>query len=166
VVDLSTDEVKSTFDLGTSPQPIGLDAAGQLWVYTAKEMIQMNAQTKAIGSRLKINSPADRYVGLITMGKDRQNILFSSYYYDAADAYKQKGEIYSFSTRDAAISLATPYINRFFSGLGIDPTNGTIYAGVTPSYKQAGYVLRYQPDTRRVVDSVRVEIAPSGFYFK
>jgi len=166
VVDLTTDEVKSRFDLGINPQPIGLDAAGQLWVYSAKEMIQMNAQTKAIGSRLKINSPTDRYVGLITIGKERQNIFFSHYYYDAADGYKQKGEMYSFSTRDAAISLATPYINRFFSGFGIDPTNGTIYAGVTPSYKQSGYVLRYQPDTRRVVDSVKVEIAPSGFYFK
>lgn len=167
VVDLATDEVKSKVDLGTNPQPIGLDAAGQLWVYSAKEMIQMNAQTKAIGSRLKINSPADRYVGLITFGRDRQNIFFSHYYYDAADGYKQKGEIYSFSTRDGAISLATPFIKRVFSGFGVDPKDGLIYAGVTPSYKQAGYVLRYQPTaTGRVIDSVKVEIAPSGFYFR
>lgn len=167
VIDLTTDEVKQKFDLGNNPQPIGLDAAGQLWVYSAKEMIQMNAQTKAIGSRLKINSPTDRYVGLITLGKDRQTIFFSHYYYDVADNYKQKGEIYSFSTRDGAISLANPFIKRFFSGFGIDPKDGTIYAGVTPSYKQAGYVLRFQPTTTgRIIDSVKVEIAPSGFYFK
>lgn len=166
VVDLNTDEVKSKFDIGTNPRPIGLDAAGQLWVYSAKEMIQMNAQTKAIGSRLKINSPADRYVGAITFGKDRQNLFFTHYYYDAADAYKAKGEVYSFATRDGAISLASPYAKRYFSGLGIDPKDGTVYAGVTPSYKQAGYVLRYDPSTARLIDSVRVEIAPGGFYFR
>lgn len=166
VVDLTTDEVKSKFDLGTNPRPIGLDAAGQLWVYSAKEMIQMNAQTKAIGSRLKINSPADRSVGQITFGKDRQTLFFTHFYYDAADAYKEKGEVYSFSTRDGAISLASPYIRRYFSAFGIDPQKGTIYAGVTPSYAQAGYVLRYDPSTARVMDSVKVEIAPSGFYFK
>ena len=49
---------------------------------------------------------------------------------------------------------------------GIDPKDGTIYAGVTPSYKQAGYVLRYEPSNKRIIDSVKVEIAPSGFYFK
>ncbi len=166
VVDVNTDEVKSKFDLNTNPRPIGLDAAGQLWVYSNKEMIQMNAQTKVIGSRLKINSPNDRYVGTITFGKDRQNLFFTHFYYDATDGYKQKGEVYSFSTRDGAISLASPFSKRFFSGFGIDPTNGTVYAGVTPSYKQAGYVLRYDPSTARVIDSVKVEIAPSGFYFK
>ncbi len=166
VVDLTTDEVKSKVELGLNPRPIGLDAAGQLWVYSAKEMIQLNAQTKAIGSRLKINSPADRDVGNITFGRDRQTIYFTHFYYDATDAYKQKGEVYSFSTRDGAISLASPYIKRFFSGFGIDPVTGNIYAGVTPSYKQAGYVLRYEPSSARVIDSVKVEIAPSGFYFK
>jgi hypothetical protein len=171
VVDLNTDEVKAKVELNNNPQPIGLDAAGQLWVYAAKEMLQMNAQTKVIGSRLKINTPADRYVSSITFGKDRQNILFVSSYYDAADGYKQKGEVYNFSTRDGSISLATPFIKRFFTGLGIDANdpaypNGILYAGVTPSYKQAGYVLRYQLGTGRIIDSVKVEIAPSGFYFK
>lgn len=166
VVDLNTDEVKQKVELNTNPNPIGLDAAGQLWVYSAKEMLQMNAQTKAIGSRLKVNTPADRYVGSIAFGKDRQNILFVSYYYDAADGYKQKGETYNFSVRDGAISLATPFIKRYFSGLAVDPRDGLIYAGVTPSYKQSGYVVRYQADGKSVKDSLKVEIAPSGFYFR
>jgi hypothetical protein len=87
-------------------------------------------------------------------------------FYDPADGYKQKGETYSFSINDTSIPANTPYINRLFSGLGVDPRDGTIYAGVTPSYKQAGYVLRFNPTTVRLIDSVRVEIAPSGFYFR
>lgn len=168
VIDLATDEVKQTVELANNPRPIGIDATGQLWVYAAKEMIQMNARTKAIGSRLKINSPAHRFVGPIAFGRDRQNIFFSQYYYDAADGYKQKGETYNFSIRDAAISLASPFLRRTFTALGVDPNSqvGTLYAGVTPSYKQAGYVVRYNSSNAQVIDSVRVEIAPSGFYFK
>ncbi|TAE31527.1 MAG: DUF5074 domain-containing protein [Cytophagales bacterium] len=164
VIDLNTDTVKSKVELGNNPDPIGLDATGQLWVYSAKEMIQMNAQTKAVGSRLKINTTADRNVGNITFGRDRQNIFFGLFSY-AADG-TVKGETYSFTIRDASISLATPFIRRHFSGMAVDPTDGTIYAGVTPSYKQAGYVVRYQPNDRSVKDSIRVEIAPSGFFFK
>jgi hypothetical protein len=52
-----------------------------------------------------------------------------------------------------------------FSGLGVDPLQGLIYGGVTPTFKQSGYVVRYRPDGS-VVDSIRVDISPSEFMFK
>ncbi|WP_245581673.1 DUF5074 domain-containing protein [Rudanella lutea] len=166
VVDVTTDEVKQKITLGNNPRPIGLDANGQLWVYSANEMIRMNAQTKAVVNRMRVGNSTAKSPSHITFGPNRQNILFVYSFYDPADGYKQKGETYSFSINDTSIPANTPYINRLFSGLGVDPRDGTIYAGVTPSYKQAGYVLRFNPTTARLIDSVRVEIAPSGFYFR
>ena len=86
-------------------------------------------------------------------------------FYDAADGYKQKGETYSFSINDAVISTAKPLINKLFTGMSVDPASGNIYAGFTPSYKQAGYVFRYQSNGI-LIDSLKAEIAPEGFLFK
>jgi hypothetical protein len=49
--------------------------------------------------------------------------------------------------------------------LAVDPQTGNLYAGLVPSFKQAGFVFRYKPDGS-FIDSVKAEIAPSKFFFK
>ncbi len=166
VINLATDGLKTpAIDIGTNGNPVGIDANGKLWVYANKEMIRTNPQSKAIEARLKVGTHPSKSPSSIVQSPDKQQFYFVYAFYDAADNYKRKGETYRFKIADASISSTTPFINRLFEGLGVDPKTGNIYAGVVPSYKQAGYVLRYQPDGK-LIDSVRAEIAPTKFVFK
>ena len=65
----------------------------------------------------------------------------------------------------APLKAISPFINKVFTGLSTDPSTGNIYAGFTPSLKQAGYVFRYQSNGT-LIDSVKVGIGPEGFLFK
>lgn len=166
VINLMTDGLKTpSVDIGVNGNPVGVDANGKLWVYANKEMIRVNPQSKAIEARLKVGTHPSKTPGSIVQSPDKQRFYFVYSFYDGADNFKQKGETYRFNITDASISSTTPFINRLFEGLSVDPKTGNIYAGVVPSYKQAGYVLRYQPDGK-LIDSVRAEIAPTKFFFK
>ncbi|QJW88538.1 DUF5074 domain-containing protein [Spirosoma taeanense] len=169
VINTETDEVQQPgLDIGVNPNPIAFDGNGKLWAYASstKEMVRINPNTKFAEVRLKVGS-GSKSPGSIVLSADKQFFYFVNSFYDPADNYKEKGETYRFSINDTSIPATTPFIPRLFSGLGVDSSDprGLIYAGVTPSYKQAGYVLRYLP-SGALVDSVRAEIAPSGFFFR
>ena len=167
VIDTEKDELKAPgLDVGVNTNPIAVDAAGKLWAYasSAKEMVKISTASKSVETRLKVGSSA-KSPGSITLSQDKQTFYFVNSFYDPADNYKEKGETYRFNISDSSIPATQFFINRLFSGLGVDPQTGQIYAGVTPSYKQAGYVLRYQPNGT-LIDSVKAEIAPSRFYFR
>ena len=142
-----------------------VDANSKIWCVVGKELVRINPSTSAVEARLTAGTDAKKLPRNLSLNAAKTAIFFESSFSDAADGYKQKGEIYSFSINDATISTATPLIKRAFSGLGFDAANGVLYAGVTPSYKQAGYVIRYQTNGT-LIDSVKAEIAPIGFLFK
>ena len=151
IIDLTTDAVKQQIDFGSIPQPIAVDATGKLWILSGKDMVKFNPQSRAVETRLTfVTSPSS-----VVLGPDK-----NTFYYTASKA------TYRFLSTDLTVKTPVPFISRSFTGLGIDPQTGTIYAGVTPSYKQAGYVVRYKSDTGAVIDSVQAEIAPSGFFFR
>ncbi|GAB3962716.1 hypothetical protein GCM10028805_64380 [Spirosoma harenae] len=171
VINTDTDEIKQPgLDVGVNTSPIAVDANNKLWAYASAttEMVRINPTSKTIEARLGVGS-SGKSPGAIAISADKLSFYFVNSFYDPADSYKEKGETYTFKVTDNSISTTTPFIRRLFSGLGVDPQTGIIYAGVTPSYKQAGYVLRYQPNvggTATLIDSVRAEIAPSKFYFR
>lgn len=169
VINTDTDQiVQPGIDLGVNPNPIALDGNGKLWAYVSSsvEMVRINPATKTVEARLKVGS-GSKSPGSIALSADKQFFYFVNSFYDPADGYREKGETYRFSINDTNISTARPFIGRLFSGLGVDTSDprGLIYAGVTPSYKQAGYVLRYLP-SGALVDSVKAEIAPTAFFFR
>ncbi len=167
VIDIDKDEKVSTIEVGVDPELIGVDANNKLWVYAAGGLVKLNAVTKSIEARVKINAIiAAKSPSSFKLSPDKKTIYFTYSFYDAADGYKQKGETYSFSVNDGSVSTTKPFVNKLFSGgLGVDPSNGNIYAGLIPSFKQAGYVFRYKPDGS-LIDSLKAEIAPSKFFFK
>ena len=167
VINTDTDEiVQPGLDVGVNPNPIALDANNRLWAYVSStnEMVRINPTGKTVDVRLKVGS-GQKTPGPITLSVDKQTFYFVNSFYDPADNYKQKGELYSFRVDASSIPASTPFISRLFTGLGIEPKTGYLYAGVTPSYKQAGYVLRYRPDGA-LIDSLKAEIAPSRFFFR
>ena len=150
VVDANTDAVKEKINFGATPEPIALDANGKLWIRAGKDMVRINPQSRLVEQRLTFASS----LGTLAIGADKR-----------AFYYTQGGKTSQFSI-EATTASGTQVLNRSFSGaLGIDPKTRQIYGSVIPSYDQAGYVIRYQPDGS-LIDSVKVEIAPSGFFFR
>ncbi len=170
VIDTEKDEVrKPGIDVGVNTNPVAVDADGRLWAYasSAKEIVRINIATRSVLTRLKVGNSA-KSPGAFALSQDKRTFYFVNSFYDPNDNFREKGETYNFSIDAETIPATRPFIGRLFSGLGIDPLTGYLYAGVTPSYKQAGYVLRYRDTgvSAVLIDSVRAEIAPSGFYFK
>ena len=166
VIDTQRDELKTTsIAVGGNAGNLQVDANNKIWAFVGREALRIDPAGKTIEARIRVGSSATKTPSTMAMSADKRTIYYVSSFFDAADGFKQKGEMYSFKISDVAISDASPLARRVFTGLGYDPKSNLIYAGITPSYKQAGFVLRYQPDGR-VVDSVKVEIAPTGFFFK
>jgi hypothetical protein len=165
VLDIATDQVKQEIQVGSNPELIGFDAEGKLWVAAAGQLLQLNWATKAVEKRVDVSLPNFRQASSFVFSQDRRTIFFTASYFDSTDNFKQKGETYSLSI--SAIFLSTrPFLDRLFAGgLGIDPATGVLYAGLVPSFKQAGLVFRYQPNGT-LIDSTKTEIAPSQFFFK
>lgn len=167
VINTETDEVKQPgIDIGVNVNPVALDANNKLWAYASStaEMVRVDPTTKGIETRYTVSN-AGKSPSSIAVSADKQSFYFVNSFYDPADSYKQKGETYLFNIKDGSTQLL---VRRLFNGLGVDPQTKLIYAGVAPSLKQAGYVLRYQPSgtTVTLVDSVKAEINPTGFYFR
>ena len=150
IINTETNEVKQKITFSSSPRPVAVDADGKLWVLAGSEMIRMDVITRSIEKRLTL--PASP--STITISQDKRTFFYSA-----------NKRTYKFGINDTSASTTNPVFNRAFSALGVDPQTKRIYASVIPSYEQAGYVLRYE-ETGVLVDSVKAEIAPSGFYFR
>ncbi|MFN4146809.1 MAG: YncE family protein [Runella sp.] len=165
VIDIQRDEVKTSINVEGNAGVLRVDANNKIWTFVGREAVRINPMSKTVEAKIRVGSSTTKSPSLMTMSADGKAIFFAYTFYDAADGFKQKGEIYRFNITDTAISDAQPLIRRVFTGLGYDPKNNVLYAGNTPSFKQSGFVMRYQP-SGQLIDSVKVEIAPSGFYFK
>lgn len=152
VIDLITNEVKQSINFGSIPEPIAADASGRLWILSGRDMVKFNPKSRVTETRLTLSAAPSSVV----LGTDRQ-----TFYYTTSSA------TYRFMSSDQAVQ-SIPLIRRSFTGLAVDPQAGTIYGGVTPSSRQAGYVLRYRPTgaSAALIDSVKAETAPSGFFFR
>ena len=149
VIDANTDTVKEKINFGATPEPIALDAKGKLWILAGKDIVRINPQTRLVEQRLTFaQSP-----GPVAISADRQ-----SFYYTLS------GKTYRLPI-ESTTATGTLLVARSFNALGVDPQTKQLYGSVIPSYDQAGYVLRYQ-ETGTLIDSVKAEIAPSGFYFR
>lgn len=165
IINTQTDAVTQSVTIGSHPRLIGADANGKIWFYADGKFVKFNLSTKSVESRIAFATSGNKSAGSFTFNKEKNTILFSYYYQDPADDWKAKGETYSFNINDASIATTTPFINKVFTGLSTDPSTGNIYAGFTPSLKQAGYVFRYQSNGT-LIDSIKVGVSPEGFLFK
>ncbi len=74
-------------------------------------------------------------------------------------------DVYQTDISATEVNTTTSLISRTFYGVDVDPTTGQIYGTIVPSFKQAGYVLRYQ-ENGTLIDSVKAEIGPAKFFFQ
>ncbi|WP_291205101.1 DUF5074 domain-containing protein [Dyadobacter sp.] len=163
IININSDEATSPITTSGAANPVGIDANGKLWVNVGDKMLRINTETNVTEATLAIATEGTKTPGNFTFSNDLKSIFFVLSWYDSAG--KEHGGTYKFSITDTQIAMVTPLIPRPFYGLAVDPTQGLLYAGVSPSYTQAGYAVRYRADGS-LVDSVKVGIAPSGFFFQ
>ena len=163
VINAISDEVVKTITLSGTTTPIGVDANGKLWVGSGIQVSRINMITYDIEAKLAIGTDATKSAGNFAFSTDLRTVFFVLSYDDAN--YVNHGTTYKFAITDTQVNVTTPFIKRNFSGLNVDPAQGLIYAAVTPSVLQSGYAIRYRTDGS-LVDSIKVGIAPIGFFFR
>jgi hypothetical protein len=162
VIDTNTETIAKEITLDGAATPIGIDANGKLWAGAGIKVSRIDPASYAVETSLPIGTDATKEAGNYAMTNDLKSILFTLSYFQAGAT---RGETYKFNITDSQVNLANPLIRRVFTGLAVDPSQGLIYAGVTPSYAQAGYTIRYRADGS-LVDSIKVNVAPTGFFFR
>jgi YVTN family beta-propeller protein len=79
--------------------------------------------------------------------------------------YTFSGKVFEQDVNATTIT-GTPFLNRNFYGIGIDPEGTVFYGGVAPDFRSNGKMVRYNVATKAKIDSATVGIAPNGFLFK
>jgi DNA-binding beta-propeller fold protein YncE len=164
VFDTPTLRLIDSIEVGKQPNSMLMDPRGYLWVlsdggYPHSPYGQEKASLTRIhpGNHLPERmktwsdirvSPTDLCIG---KGGD-------SLYFIAGDIYKVSTEMEGFN------KPLIPAGERQFYSLGVDPTDGTIYAGDAVDYQQDGWVYRFSSGGVPI-DSFRVGVNPGFFCF-
>lgn len=172
IIDPATDAVKQTVEIGDSPIGMEADANGKLWILcrgkfgdwskptdlgTQPKLVRFNASAKAVEERYNLGTLSASKPNILSITSNKTSLLVGF-----------QNNVYAFAITATSFPLTTALIKRSgtsLTGLAVDPSQGLLYLGSTPSYKQAGYAVRYRSDGS-VVDSVKVGIAPKEFLFK
>ena len=182
VIDPATNRVTNTLTVGDSPNSFAPDKNNRLWVLcggfaaylydangkylgidyantTAGSLYNLDPANPTSGSTSRIftsnqRAPADIHA----------NPAGDRLYFRAVDAGAGLGDVVRFGIADAALPslTGTLFIGGLFYGLGIDPTDGTIYTG-TGTFS-VDKMTRYQPDGTKIDETV-VGAGPNGFVF-
>lgn len=166
VLDANTDAVVASITVGDNPNSIQLDANNKVWVSCGGIRDFSNSAANTAGSLVRIN-PGNNAVELtlpfvstvespeeLTINKAR-NVLFFLY----------SGAVYRHDINSTELS-PTPFIYRYFYGLGIDPADDVLYAADAGDFTSNGKVIRYNSATGAALDSVQVGIIPAEFTFR
>ncbi len=172
VINTALQAVEATINVGINPNSISTDLNNNIWILcggsTGPDFIGGTADDIA-GSLYKID-PSNyniTYQQTLQQFDHPLKLTYSSisnqlYFLMGSDGYT--GKVVSL---DPSIpgNGSTQINARTFYGLGVDPYDGLIYAGMAPGFSQNGYVFRFQ-NTGTLIDSMEVGIAPNGFAFK
>jgi len=177
VIDPTTNRVTNTLTVGASPNSFVLDKNTRLWVLCGGNVVYTSNYsavdyTRTTAGSLYSIDPANPTTGTTT--RTFASNLFApsdlhangagdQLYFRAVNAFTGNGAVVRMGIADGALpSLTTPFIIGQFYGLGIDPSNGTIYTG-TGTFS-ADKMTRYQPDGTKIDETV-VGAGPNGFVF-
>ncbi len=159
VVSLSTEQVKDTIAVGTSPNGLVLDAEGDLWVMCAGAYQENNGvlyeiDTESLAKKKEIQL-AKNTSGKIAISPAKDQI----YYYSGTNVYA----IATSATTPPSAALIEESSALGFYGLGVFPT-GELYLSDARDYVQSGEVFRYKADGT-LISKFKAGLLPNGFVF-
>ncbi|GAB2950168.1 hypothetical protein GCM10027048_14200 [Hymenobacter coalescens] len=168
VINTSTDQVETTLTVSDGPNSLVADAAGNVWVLcggitryaptppypvlssTPAKLVRLNPAAPTTG-RLELAFSSGGATGLQPT-PNRQQLY-----------YRYGGAVYRLDATATALP-STPLIRRRLNGLGVDPTDGTLY-GAIGSFSTDGRTVRFTT-SGAAIDSFNVGIGPSSFAFR
>ena len=169
VIDLASNTVSSHITVGDAPYDLVQDGNGAIWVLckgkkvydanfnldltasTAASLVRINASTLAVEQTLtfadKSDSPDD-----LEVARSGQQVFFNTF-----------AGVFAVPVSSTALPT-TPLFRGNFYALGVDPSDGLIYAADPRNYQSEGFVYRFNTNGAKQ-DSVRVGQIPTFFVF-
>ena len=168
VIDVSTDEIIKTLEVGDNPSSLQVDEKNNIWV-AGKGKTAYNADwsvdeaNSTPGFIAKLNN--DEVVLKLESAKVAVGFgnLVINKNYDAL-YYTHQGAVYRMSINDTELP-GSPFIDKSFYGLAINPFNGNLVATEAPNFSSSGTVYIYN-ESGVLQDQLVAGIAPNGCAFK
>lgn len=168
VINTQTDAVTTTIPVGDVPIQMVLDRNQDIWVLCSGKPVWSSADKLTKAELVKINPATKQITGRYTIGGksitgNPDNLAING---DGTILYfTLNNAVYAVPISATTITLDTPLIRKDLYGIGYDNSTNTIYGAYAGDFAQAGYVFRYRTNGQ-VIDSLKVGLIPSGFYFK
>ena len=162
VIDSGTNVIIDSVAVGDAPKDIRKDIQGRLWVLCEGKI----PPGETAGSIYVIN-PSDRsVVRSMTAGTTTQHLSRLQINSDGDRLYFLNNGVMQMSINDVAFpnSAFIPAGGRLYYGLGIHPTDESIWVSDAMDYVQKGRVYRYSSGGQEV-GFFNVGVSPGGFYF-
>ncbi|OON68112.1 YncE family protein [Hymenobacter sp. CRA2] len=168
VINTTSNQVETTLSIADGPNSLAKDAAGNIWVLCSgltryNPVPPYNVLSSTPGKLVRLNpaAPTTGRLELPFASGGATNLQVSP---DGQQLYyRYEGAVYRMSAAATALPT-TALIRRRLNGIGVDPTDGTLYGGVG-NYTTDGRTVRYNT-SGAPVDSFSVGIGPSGFSFR
>ena len=172
IIDTNTDMITNTITLADNPNSLQLDKEENIWIatsgHTEYDPVTFNIleDKSTPGTIIKINKEGDLLLKLtyteVGFSKSPKNLSINP----AGDRlyYLYDGAIYSISI-SASVLSSSPFIDKDYYGLGVDPIDGTIIGCESPNFRSSGNIDIYDA-TGMLMETHAVGIGPNGCYFK
>ena len=154
---------------GFAPQEVLVDKDQMLWVLSgnspdgkAAAFTRLDPSTGAILDSFIFPLTANPVRPVFNAAKDTLYFIEANYSGTSDNNGIYRMSIYSQKLPDRPFISAGQY--SYFWALGIDPVDGSIYAGDPKGFSQSGWVNIYHPNGTKT-DSFKVGIGPGHFYF-
>ncbi|WP_345269014.1 YncE family protein [Nibrella viscosa] len=168
VINTQTDAVITTIPVGDVPTQLVMDRNQDIWVLCSGKPTWSSTDGLTKAELIRINATTKQIVGRITIGGKHingnpDNLVING---DGTILYfTLNNAVYSMAISATVASIDAPLIRKNLYGLGYDNATNTLYGAYAGNFTQTGYVFRYRSGGQ-LIDSLRVGLIPSGFYFK
>ena len=159
VINTNTNLVEDSIMVTAGPGNLIVDANNKIWALSAMSfsgnagaLSRINPATNKVEFTLDFTEPTNAFRSDLKTNAPRNTLYFS-----------YAGKVYKRGITET--NLPTPFINRDFYSIAIDPENKMFYGGAALDMVSRGRVVMYNA-SGLAVDSVTVGIAPNDFYFR
>jgi YVTN family beta-propeller protein len=154
-VDIRTDDIVDSLDVGNSPESIISDNSNRIWV-----LCRGNEDLKPVLMRIDATNEFVEYQ--IELDKTPTCLVFDS----SNDViYYISGGIWSLNTNDMIPNLVHEGHNKTFYCLDVDPQNGDLYSSDAVDFVSSSSILRFDKQGN-LIDQFYAGIITGDFFFQ
>jgi YVTN family beta-propeller protein len=166
IIDLESNQVVKTLEVGSAPGGLLLDANNDLWVACGGGSDENWAPLNN-GSLVKISTATNTVTTTVALGANIPTKISINSSKDAI-LYLVANEVFKLAisedTKPAKAFITTDIAGTIY-GIGVNPSTDVIYLADSKGFAENGQVYRYNADGS-VLDNFEVSVGPNGFVFK